>query len=469
MSGRGLAFVVTFAIPAVLARTLNPTEFGTYRLLFLIYGTLFNLAQMGMAESLYYFLPQRPERAGRWVGNAVATLVVLGAAMAVVTAAAAPTAAHWFRNPLLAEHLPKIGLFLGLMLASTSLEIVMVCRRKYRQAATTYGLSDVARAASLTIPAILAHSVDALLTGIVLFAVIRCLLAIVYLRMTFGNTLGLDRELWKEQIAYALPFTAAVTVETVQENLHQYAVALWFTPTLFAVYSIGCLQIPLVGLLATSAANVLMVSISEKTAVGPAPLRVWHETSERLSFVFFPLVVVLELTSHDFFAVLFPRYPEAAPIFMLSALAFALPAFPVDAMLRAYARTRTLMMLSLLRLAIIATLIAWFVSMWGLKGAVAVTLAGAVSAKAVGIYRVGRLLDVSVRGVLPWQRLTVVLGAALAAAVPAWFLKAHVQAPPLLMMAMTATLYAVAYLAFVSVGALVRGVPHPAAQESEAA
>jgi hypothetical protein len=71
--------------------------------------------------------------------------------------------------------------------------------------------------------------------------------------------------------------------------------------------------------------------------------------------------------------------------------------------------------------------------------------------------------------VLPWQRLTVVLGAALAAAVPAWFLKAHVQAPPLLMMAMTATLYAVAYLAFVSVGALVRGVPHPVAQESEAA
>ena len=236
MSGRGIGFVATFAIPAVLSRALDPGEFGTYRLLFLIYGTLLGLAQMGMAESLYYFLPQRPEMAGRWVGNAVATLAALGLAMVAVTAAAAPLAAQWFRNPVLAEHLPKIGVFLGLMLASTSLEIVMVCRRKFRQAAAVYGLSDVARAASLTIPALLAHSVDALLTGIIVFAVVRCLLAMVYLRLTFGNGLALDRQLWKEQIAYALPFTASVTVETVQFNLHQYAVALWFTPTLFAVY-----------------------------------------------------------------------------------------------------------------------------------------------------------------------------------------------------------------------------------------
>jgi hypothetical protein len=44
-----------------------------------------------------------------------------------------------------------------------------------------------------------------------------------------------------------------------------------------------------------------------------------------------------------------------------------------------------------------------------------------------------------------------------------------VQAPPLFMIAMTGALYSVAYLAFVSAGSLVRGVLHPAAQESEAA
>ena len=33
-------------------------EFGTYKQLFLIYATLFGVAQLGMAESLYYFIPR---------------------------------------------------------------------------------------------------------------------------------------------------------------------------------------------------------------------------------------------------------------------------------------------------------------------------------------------------------------------------------------------------------------------------
>ena len=48
----------------LLVRTFNQAEFGTYKQLFLIYGTLYGLAQFGMAESLYYFVPRKPQEAG---------------------------------------------------------------------------------------------------------------------------------------------------------------------------------------------------------------------------------------------------------------------------------------------------------------------------------------------------------------------------------------------------------------------
>ena len=72
VAGRGVGFVATFAVPLVLVRLFDQATFGTYKQLFLIYGTLFGLAQLGVAESLYYFVPRRPEEAGRHAANAVA-------------------------------------------------------------------------------------------------------------------------------------------------------------------------------------------------------------------------------------------------------------------------------------------------------------------------------------------------------------------------------------------------------------
>src|SRR5262245_66130980 len=78
--GRSLGFIAAFAIPIVLSRILAQAEFGTYKQLFLIYATLFGVAQLGMAESLYYFIPRDAGRAGQHIANAVLTLAAAGIA-----------------------------------------------------------------------------------------------------------------------------------------------------------------------------------------------------------------------------------------------------------------------------------------------------------------------------------------------------------------------------------------------------
>jgi O-antigen/teichoic acid export membrane protein len=65
MSGRTVAFAATFFIPVVLARVFSQAEFGTYKQIFLVYATLYYIAQFGMAESLFYFLPSASREAGR--------------------------------------------------------------------------------------------------------------------------------------------------------------------------------------------------------------------------------------------------------------------------------------------------------------------------------------------------------------------------------------------------------------------
>ena len=64
MSGRVLGFAAAFAIPMVLARVFDQSEFGTYKQLFLVYSSLYSVVQLGMAESLFYFLPSNQKQGG---------------------------------------------------------------------------------------------------------------------------------------------------------------------------------------------------------------------------------------------------------------------------------------------------------------------------------------------------------------------------------------------------------------------
>ncbi len=97
VAGRLAGLAGAIGIPMVLARTLAPAELGAYRQIFLVFTTLYAIAQLGMAESLYFFLPRRGESeqvsdtdAGQLVANSA---VALGAA-GVVCAALLTFAAH---------------------------------------------------------------------------------------------------------------------------------------------------------------------------------------------------------------------------------------------------------------------------------------------------------------------------------------------------------------------------------------
>ena len=69
----------------------------------------------------------------------------------------------------------------------------------------------------------------------------------------------------------------------------------------FAMYSIGCLQIPLIDVIASSACNVMMVRMSEKMRDGQpqAVLDIWTDTTRRLALIFFPVLGLLFVASRN--------------------------------------------------------------------------------------------------------------------------------------------------------------------------
>ena len=449
VAGRVIGGVVSFAIPVVLARILLPAAFGTYKQLFLIYATLFGLAQLGAAESLYYFVPSKPAEAGRSVCNAVGTLALVGTACLGVLYLARTTIAGWLGNAELANHLPLVGLFLTLTLVSAAFEIVMVSRKEPAKAAFVYAASDVVRTLSFVVPALLFGTLHAVLIGAAVFAAVRVTAMLAYLWTAYGRTLRLDVGIWRRQLAYALPFELAVGVDVIQANAHQWVVATRFDAAAFAIYAVGCLQIPLVDLICTSTANVMMVKMAELAAQGEqAGLALWHDTTVKLASLMFPLAALLFLTAHGVIVLLFTKtYLASVPILRVWCLMIIPSAFAVDAVLRAHARTRFLLLMNIVRLAVILGLVGWCISAFGVVGAVVATLVGTAVVKALAMARIARLMNVGISEVLPWKRLAATAVHAGVPLVPAWATGDIVTGPEIVTVFSSVAIYGAVYLA----------------------
>jgi O-antigen/teichoic acid export membrane protein len=435
--GRGVGFLAAFVVPLVIVRLFDQATFGTYKQLFLIHATLYIVAQIGMAESLYYFVPRSATDAGRHTLNAVVTLGVMGlVSVATLGLAARPIAAS-LTNPQLADTLLPLGIFLALMLVSAPFEIVLVSRQRHQAAAGAYAISDIGRAALMLAPALVFGSLRSVLWGAIAFAAVRLGVMLWTFGRTIWATLQPGPSLLREQWAYTVPYALAVVLEVLQGNLHHYVVASRFDPAMFAIYAVGCLQVPLVDVISTSSANVMMVRMGEHgfERTGPAALELWHETTRRLALVLFPLAAFLVVMAEDIIVVMFTSaYLPSVPIFMLwtCTILFAVPS--VDAVLRVHAQTRFLFGLNILRLAVVLGLTGWFLTLYGLAGAVLVMLLSTGLARVAGVARVATLLGISLSRVMPWRVLaTTALQAAVAAAPTLWFARAATLPRPLVL------------------------------------
>jgi O-antigen/teichoic acid export membrane protein len=359
--------------------------------------------------------------------------------------------AAWLNNPELTEHLTLLGIFILLMMASAVLEIVITARGQYGRAAWTFGLSDVTRAVCFFAGALIAQSIGGLLVAAIVFAALRLAATLVYVVRTFGREMLPDGECLREQLMYAAPFSLAVLLEYVYRGLHQYAVSSQFDPATFAIYSVGCLQIPVIDTLSTSFANVLMVRMGEELAEGrnASAADIWRAVTRHVAMMMLGVAGLMVVVSRDLIVLLFTdAYAASAPIFIVTALTLVPGLFMTDSVLRVYAQTRYLVMLSAVRLVAVVVALVVLMPAFGLVGAAVAGLVAATIAKVAALSRMRRLMDVPMRAVVPWRSLGALSAAAVIAGLCAWLLPLA-ELPLIVRLALGSFVYLVVYGALV--------------------
>jgi len=450
--------LLTISIPLVLARSMELGEYGTYKQLFLVSQTLCYVLPFGMPHALYFFIP-RADVKRPYLVHTMAFLTVTGALAALALLAFDARIAGAFSNPALPGYRFQQAAYVVCFTASLTLEISLTTQGRTRRSAAVYLISDAVRALAMVVPVLLGFGLKGLMVAVAAFAALRYAAAWgVVLRSGPGPLL--DRRKLAEQLAYALPFGAAMLVSVPQWYAHQYVVSSSVSPELFAIYAVGCFQLPVVDLLYTPTSEVLMVRLGELDKQGRAGegAGAFREATARLALAFFPLAAFLVTAAPELIDALFGhRFAAAVPLFRVGVTGVVLAIMPMDGVLRARDQTRFLFWAYLAKAVVTVPLVWMGVRRFGMVGGIGSWALAEIFGKAVLLSRIPRALGSPFRRCLPWVSLAKASGAAALAAggvvaVRAYAHPAYAGLPPgflwrALPLGAAGVLFAIGYLA----------------------
>jgi O-antigen/teichoic acid export membrane protein len=327
-SARVLAFAMTIPLPLLLVRTLNQSEFGLYKQVFQIMMTVLALAGLGVNMSVLYFLPRNPDKKPQIALNVLVFYGALGSAVALLFAVYPGAITLVFKGDGLVPHMPLLGVAILLWLLSTVLEVVAVADNDIRSASVFIVVIQLTKSALMMLAAVLFGSVHAIVVAAVVQGALQCSIMFGYLHKRFGRFWSaFDWPLFKAQLANALPFGIGGLAYGMQADLHNYFVSHFFDPDQFAIYAVGCFQLPLLGMLFDSVVSVLLPEVARREASADYEgiIELWASAIRKLAFFFLPTYALLFVVRHEFIATLFTRnYVAAAPIFAINLLSVLL-------------------------------------------------------------------------------------------------------------------------------------------------
>jgi O-antigen/teichoic acid export membrane protein len=423
-AAKTLAFAFGVVLPVLLVRQLSIGEFGHYRQVFLAVNTAVAILPLGFAMNAYYFFPRQPGKREKVVLNILLFYALVSAATGLAIVLRPGMLAEIFNTADMLRYEPMIALAIFVLVSSSFLETVAIANGETRLAGTFIVVSTVTRVSLMLGAAVVFGTVSALIWAATIQGFIQMAILVGYLASRFPGTWGWpDWRLLRAQLGYVLPLGFSAILWWSQMDLHNYFVSNRLGPAVFAIYSVGCLQLPLWGVLLESVGSVMIPAVSGLQSRNDRRQIVVLTAAmmRKLAMICFPVFFFLLVTGRDLIVVLFTeRYLESWPVFAigLALLPLSLVSTAYDPVFRAYPEHLAFLMKA--RLALLAPFLAglWLATArFGVIGAISAVVAVNCFERMIAAAKVARILEMSWRDLPLFRDLgRIALAAAIAAA-----------------------------------------------------
>lgn len=401
-------YAIQFFLPMILVRSLDATEFGQYRILWLMTNTLMAFAPMYMPQSLFYFLP-RHDAAGRgkFVANALWFLFITGAIAAAIGCGMSLHSEGTERE--LPGVISIIPLFLWLWVVSSLVEwLANTEGRVGAQARIIVALSFL-RAVLVGGVALVTQDITAVFWALAAYAGLRFFVLMCSIVTRYGIA-GLlpDWSKAKSQLLYALPFGMAGCLFVLRQQGDQWIVASLFSVEEFAAFSIAGVVAPLAGLVRQAVSNAILPTMNMQHGEGnaSAALALNRQSNTIVAFALLPILGFLFVFAEEIISVIYTsRYAAAVEPMRVYLVGLVGQILVVNNLLITYAQGRFQLVLNIAFL-IVAVSLSFAGAYWyGIAGAAFGTAVAQWGSHIVSIWYVKRLTNVKAGQLLDFAAL----------------------------------------------------------------
>ena len=302
--------LIGFGLSILLARLLQPSDYGLVGMVLVVISILTILLDLGLGKAVVYFTE---EEASLPVCNTVT--VASGIILTAVSFWAAPLVADFYNDARLTALLRVLSV--NLLLGSFRAVPLGKLTKHFRFREVTI-LETVSGLSSGIIAVLLAwkgFGVWSLVTNLLLGEFL--LTVLVYFAQPVGFTLHLRRDMLKRLLRWGLPFTGSALLWQFYDNADKLIVGRMLGTAPLGFYSFASRLAMLPGERISAVIN--RVSFSSFSAIKHQRddvVRHWLSLTRKLALLVFPILMVLALLAEDFLLVVVNRkwLPAALPV-----------------------------------------------------------------------------------------------------------------------------------------------------------
>ena len=356
-----------------MARILLKEDLAAYRQTFLAYSTIGPLLTLGVGQGIYYFLPGEKHRIRGRVMDALAVLGLTGLLFAIfLICGGNELLAQRFSNPKVARFLLWLIPFVVLSLPSNIGSSVFVATENV-MLASVFGVARRLLVGVATIvPLVIWKTCEAALLGNI---VASCMLAVVsislMIRCTPADSSLPSFSAARELVTFTLPLALGTMIGTISIQLDKLIVSFMCTPDEFAVYSIGAIQLPIIGILTGAITSVTLAEMRNHVVDGKRTeaLKLFRLTAQKSSLLILPAMFFFLLTADSFIQLLFTvDYSESAVPFRWYLVLLPLRTVVFGSLIISLGRNDFILFRSAVNLVLnllLSMAMVWFFGPWG--------------------------------------------------------------------------------------------------------
>lgn len=438
-------FVIKTLLGMALARLLLPAELGSYRQLHLIYATLSGILLLGFPQGMMYFLPKAKdeETVGRLIARTMNIVAGLAFICALTIFFSRSFIANSFQNPALIRLLAIFSLYPLLLFYGSLYNFTMLGLKEPGKAAAFALFSIISDFVIVLTAALIFRTLTAIVYASLISAFLQWLWALFGLRKKSHSFELKNFEGFKEQTAYTIPLGISFIIGILCVQLDKLMISGFFRPEEFAVFSLGAMELPLIGVLINSVNAILLPNLNSDNHDQTAAI--FRSSVRKNSLIIMPLAVVFYIFASELMLFFYGKlYLDAAIYFRIYLFILPLRTATHALIFQAYGKTKLVMLDSLIMLTANAILNYILIRSLGMKGAAIATVIVSWLMAMIYLLQMKYHLKIKVSRFFPWAKMLYSLLIALIPAIIIYPFLGYISIP-FLRMTVFGALYMLLY------------------------